>query len=291
MRFGAILSLVLASFLTVQAAASASIPKATHVNAELLADVSAIQPGQPFTVGVKFSIAPNWHIYWINPGDAGESTQVKFDLPPGFMVGELMYPVPRVIRSPGDIVTYGYDREVMLLARVTPPKELSPNTSVKIAAHAEWLECENICIPGESVVTLDLPVAERAKEANRELFERWRRALPYVFPSAGPFVKSRATTSGREYELTFAWHGAAKHSPQFLPGPSDDVTFRVSELTTNGDAVTVRFNVEPLKGRSIPSSPIRCVITFNKGPSMDPEGAAFDIPMNPAPSTGPATEP
>src|SRR5690348_9264612 len=69
-------------------------PSDDLVQVKLLADTSAIKPGEPFTVGVNLKIAPAWHVYWINPGDAGEATRVTWTLPPGFTVSELKFPVP-----------------------------------------------------------------------------------------------------------------------------------------------------------------------------------------------------
>ena len=50
---------------------TASEVRADHVQAELLSDVSAIQPGKPFWLGVHLTVDPGWHVYWKNPGDAG----------------------------------------------------------------------------------------------------------------------------------------------------------------------------------------------------------------------------
>src|SRR5215467_1362406 len=83
------------------------------VKAELLADVGAIEPGKPFTVGVLFKIAPGWHVYWKNAGDAGTPAEVKFDLPTGFRVTETQYPVPERIEAASDIIEYGYSKQVM----------------------------------------------------------------------------------------------------------------------------------------------------------------------------------
>src|SRR5947208_2023674 len=45
------------------ASAHAAPPK-DLVKTELLSDVSAVQPGTPFSLGVRFKIEPGWHIYW-----------------------------------------------------------------------------------------------------------------------------------------------------------------------------------------------------------------------------------
>ena len=104
--------------------------------------------GAPFKVGVLFRIAPEWHIYWKYPGDAGLATEVKFELPKGFVAGELRWPLPQSFLQPGDVTGYGYSDEVMLTAEVTPPKDLPVGEEFAIRAKASWLSCRDICRPG-----------------------------------------------------------------------------------------------------------------------------------------------
>jgi DsbC/DsbD-like thiol-disulfide interchange protein len=148
------------------------------VRARLLADVTAIKPGEPFTAGVLLKIQDDWHIYWRNPGEAGMATSVDFSVPEGFEVGELQFPVPIRFEDPGAIVGYGYEEEVMLLATITPPQDLAAGEPMRIGADTAWLSCERVCIMGEADLELTLDVAEEAAPANRELFEKWSARLP-----------------------------------------------------------------------------------------------------------------
>src|ERR1700722_3147986 len=88
---------------------AAQASAAPHVQAELLANTSAIQPGKPFWLGVRLTIDPGWHVYWKNPGDAGLATRVKFTLPNGFSAGPLQFPTPHRFDQPGNIVAFGYE--------------------------------------------------------------------------------------------------------------------------------------------------------------------------------------
>ena len=56
------------------------------VKATLVADVSSIQPGQRFRLGVLYRIEPGWHIYWKYPGDSGIPTKIEWQLPQGFTI-------------------------------------------------------------------------------------------------------------------------------------------------------------------------------------------------------------
>ncbi len=94
------------------------------VKAELLADTSSIVPGKSFTIGLLLRMAPGWHTYWAFSGDAGLPTELKWKLPSGWKVGEIQWPIPLKTIDPGDIETYGYENEVLLMQEITPPQKL-----------------------------------------------------------------------------------------------------------------------------------------------------------------------
>src|SRR5580704_3027995 len=153
------------------------------VRATILADTSAIVPGKPFAVGVLLRMAPEWHTYWKFSGDAGLPTEIKWNLAPGWKVGEIQWPIPLKTNDPGDIQTYGYQDEVMLIQEITPPSTID-NSPVKLSAQVDWLVCERICIPGGATLTLELPTKTSAEPKNTDLFARYRRLLPQKFPDA-----------------------------------------------------------------------------------------------------------
>src|SRR5438874_7200314 len=162
------------------------------VKATLLADTSAIVPGKPFTAGLLLRMAPGWHTYWKFSGDAGLPSEVKWNLPPGWKVSDIQWPIPLKTNDPGDIQTYGYQDELLLIQEITPPAKIDISP-VKLTAEANWLVCEKICIPGGANLELELPTASSAAAAaaagsttaepkNTDLFSRYRRLLPQNFP-------------------------------------------------------------------------------------------------------------
>src|SRR5437762_4501697 len=146
------------------------------VKAELLADTNAVVPGKPFTIGLLLRMAPRWHTYWKFSGDAGLPTELKWKLPPGWKIGEIQWPIPLKTIDPGDIETYGYENEVLLMQEITPPQKLD-NSPVKLPADVNWLVCEKICIPGSATLQLELPKSATSEAANTELFARYWRVL------------------------------------------------------------------------------------------------------------------
>src|ERR1043166_7563046 len=141
------------------------------VKAELLADTDAMFPGKPFTAGLLLRMAPGWHTYWQFSGDAALPTELKWKVPPGWKAGELQWPIPIKLKDPGDILTYGYNDEVLLMQQITPPAEID-SAEPKLTADANWLVCEKICIPGGATLALTLPRSTSSHSTNTELFGR-----------------------------------------------------------------------------------------------------------------------
>ena len=188
------------------------------VHATLLADTSAVVPGKPFTAGLLLRMAPGWHTYWKFSGDAGLPTEIKWNLPPGWKVGEIQWPIPLKTLDPGDIQTYGYQDEILLLQEITPPAKIDVSP-VKLSAQADWLVCEKICIPGNASLVLELPVSSSGEPKNSDLFARYRRLVPQDFPAATTATASWSRT-GNDLHLKVSSDQIANHQTlDFFPVP------------------------------------------------------------------------
>lgn len=188
------------------------------VAASLVADTNAIVPGKTFTAGLLLRIVPGWHTYWKFSGDAGLPVELKWQLPPGWKTGELQWPIPMKVKDPGEIDTYGYDNEVLLMQEITPPASLK-DSNVKLSAEANWLVCEKICIPGSANLNLELPRSTSSTPANAELFERFRKLLPQSWPGAEA-ATLRWSRAGKDLRLTVTSAALAKYPfADFYPLP------------------------------------------------------------------------
>ena len=107
------------------------------------------------------------------------ATRVKWDLPPGFRAEDLQWPAPQTFKDSSG-VTYGYDDQALLLARILPPKNLKAGGEMRIFGEVRWLECRDICIPGKSSLALTLAVRNESPEKNEaasEIFSKARRKI------------------------------------------------------------------------------------------------------------------
>ncbi len=176
-----LLALLLA-LLSAAPALAQSVVQTENVRAELLADASAIKPGEPFWVGLRQTIRPKWHTYWKNPGDSGLPTEIAWKLPEGAKAEPIVWPRPHLFDLSG-VINYGFKDEAVLLVRITPPANASG--SFKLAAEANWLVCEDVCIPEDGKFELTLPVTATgapAPPATRAIFDKARQQLPMQSP-------------------------------------------------------------------------------------------------------------
>ncbi|MFC0385738.1 protein-disulfide reductase DsbD family protein [Muricoccus vinaceus] len=149
----------------------------------LVAEAAAVAPGQPFRIALRQVLAPGWHTYWTNPGDAGEAPSLELALPDGGSAGAMAFPAPARIPY-GPLVNFGYLGEAVFPLTVTPPAGLEPGRLYTIEGTARWLVCADLCIPEEGTFRLDLPVeaAARPDAAAAALFRSAEAALPRPSP-------------------------------------------------------------------------------------------------------------
>ncbi|MES2353671.1 MAG: protein-disulfide reductase DsbD domain-containing protein [Pseudomonadota bacterium] len=172
--------LLLSASLAVHASDQATTEQ---VQAQLIASVNAVHPGEKILLGVHQRIIPHWHTYWLNPGDSGIATTIAWTLPKGAVAGDIQWPIPSRFKL-GSVTNYGYANDVTLLSPITVPNDLIPGGSFPISAKVNWLVCEEICIPQEVVLNTVLPVAATGEESGRgsPLIAIARANLPVASP-------------------------------------------------------------------------------------------------------------
>src|SRR4029453_7441101 len=233
-------------------------------------DTTAIVPGKSFTVGLLLRMAPGWHTYWKFSGDAGLPTELKWKLPSGWKVGDIQWPIPLKTIDPGDIETYGYENEVLLMQEVTPPQKLD-NSTVKLSAEANWLVCEKICIPGSATPQLELPVSTTNQPANSELFARYRHLLPQNWPESN-VASANCSRVGRDLRLKVTSETLASYPAlDFFPLPLPDVVVGHPTIEL-GNRNEVTFRV-PIESSEKNLSSIAGLIVFSQQPNGEDRSA------------------
>jgi DsbC/DsbD-like thiol-disulfide interchange protein len=218
------------------------------VRASLISDVNAIQPGQKFRIGVLYRIEPGWHIYWKYPGDAGMPTKIAWQLPEGFKVHDLQWPIPTREKEPGDLEVFAYSSEVLLFTEVDAPPSL-PNGPIDIQAKSDWLVCESFCIPGSAHLSLKMNIGVNAPSQSAPIFEKYTAQLPKPLPST---VRIGFGRFGKSLGLTVA--GAPNSSIlDFFPlAPAGAV---IGDVERNGNQLSIPIQTEPKATNRLDAGP------------------------------------
>jgi thiol:disulfide interchange protein DsbD len=156
-----------------------SAPEADPVRARLVTTSNAVEPGGTVLVGVHLEQDDGWHTYWKNSGDAGLPTEIEWTLPEGWAAGPIQWPAPKRYVEAGDLITFGYSGDPVLLTRITAPRDA--RGPVTLRARADWLMCKELCIPGDAELELTLEVGGSAAPVparDLELIEASRARLP-----------------------------------------------------------------------------------------------------------------
>ena len=136
-------------------------PEEQPVTATLIAEHTSIRPGGATRIGVLFEMEDGWHIYAQDPGDAGLPTKVIWLGPAGFSFGPLQWPAPEEFHDPGDIRTFGYKEQVLLISTLSQGgAEIAYGAgNFHLGATVSWLACKDVCIPGRADLALVLPLS------------------------------------------------------------------------------------------------------------------------------------
>ncbi|MBA4094580.1 MAG: thiol:disulfide interchange protein, partial [Candidatus Accumulibacter sp.] len=193
-------------FLVPAAASAQSSAQLDHTGVALIAETRAPASGSKLTLGFVMTPKPQWHTYWLNPGDAGAPTRAAWTLPAGATAGELRYPTPETFIVSG-LMNYVYAHENVLLADVTVPAGLAPGTPFPVTVKLDWLVCDDeLCVPEGATLRLDLTIGDGTPDpAATEAFAKARAALPKVVD-----WPARFKFSGDRFVLAVPFAQAAK---------------------------------------------------------------------------------
>lgn len=159
-----------------------------HIKASLVAESSAPAPGSTVTLAIRMQPEPGWHGYWQNPGDAGLSARLDWQLPKDATVSAPRYPVPeRLIIA--DLMNHVFNAEHALLVRLNVPAGLAKGTAFPIRLTIDRLACtDEICVPEHDELALDIVTGDGAvTPADRARFDAWRMKLPRPLGSQAHF--------------------------------------------------------------------------------------------------------
>ena len=169
-------------FISLTAGLFAEIQQSDHVKAQIIPEVLSIRLGEPFCVALRLVMDEHWHTYWKNPGDSGLPTKIEWNLPDGFVAGDIQWPFPQKFGAP-PVVSFGYEGEVFLLVEIKAPETMKPESKVSLEASVDWLVCKESCLPGHVDLKIFLPVKNEKPKIDEKWaarFAKTRKDLPRI---------------------------------------------------------------------------------------------------------------
>ena len=148
---------------------SAEIVDTGHARISLIKDHSDFVPGTSINIGLKVSMDKGWHTYWRNPGDSGGPIEIDWDLPKGFSVSDIKWPLPEKIEYP-PLMTYGYEDFVIYPMVLSIPDDYSDDY---FEMAADILICADVCIPESGKISSNLLDIE-----SDSLIYEWLESIP-----------------------------------------------------------------------------------------------------------------
>ncbi len=166
--------------------------KSGHAAVELLCGVTSYQAGKAVPVGVKLTIEPGWHSYWINPGVGGMPLKATWTLPEGWKAGELQQPVPKRFMT-GELPGFGYEGEPVFLVDLTPPAGATGDAECKVKL--SWLTCnDSACVPGDVELSMKLPAGDGSAGKEAPVVAAASAKIPAASPGMSLDVQDKGKT-------------------------------------------------------------------------------------------------
>lgn len=174
--------------------------KAQHLTAELTTAAGAIAPGGTIEAGLVLTLEQNWHVYWINAGDAGEAPNIAWTLPKGVSVSAMQFPIPT--RLPlGPLMDFGYEDAATFPFVISAAKDVARGP-VHLDAMVTWVVCSSVCVPGKAHLGIDLKVdasAPMSATATVGALAEAKALLPVPLPAGATVMVSGGK---QEYVVT-----------------------------------------------------------------------------------------
>lgn len=217
----------------------------------LVSAVSATGGETSLRLGIEIQLQPGWKTYWRSPGDAGFPPQIEIAGSQNVAEAELAFPAPHRFELFG-LQTFGYGEKVLFPLHVTPER---PGEALQLRAHLRYLVCEQICIPYEHDLGLDLPAGSPMLTADAAAISE---ALALV-PDDGARARWRLTDLRIEGDRLVAAaesDGALFQAPDLLVEAPNSLLFGKPETVVGDGGRSAHFLVpiERLAGAPDPAA-------------------------------------
>jgi DsbC/DsbD-like thiol-disulfide interchange protein len=139
-----------------------------------------------YEAGLEFMLEPGWHTYWRYPGEAGIPPLIDTSGSANLKSVEVLFPVPERYDD-GFSESIVYHNGIVLPIRIQPETADQPMT---LSLDVFFGICNEICVPGDASLTLDLVPDDQTDSLAQTLIARDLDAVPDVGPSEDLQIKT-----------------------------------------------------------------------------------------------------
>jgi suppressor for copper-sensitivity B len=169
-------------------------------------------------LGLQFEMKPHWKIYWRSPGDAGFPPSVDWAGSQNLESATLAWPAPKRFSVLG-LTTLGYEDAVVLPIEAVLAE---PGKRLHVEAKVNYLTCDDICVPYEARLGLDLPAGAATSTPYGHVIDRFAKRVPGDGAAAGLGVTNvavRRAGAAEQLVVTVAAREPLEHPDLYVEGP------------------------------------------------------------------------
>jgi suppressor for copper-sensitivity B len=231
--------------------------------ARIVSAVTAAGDLDTLPLGIEFTLAAGWKIYWRTPGEAGLAPVIDLSASPNpDLAGRINWPLPQRFDAFG-FDNFGYANAVIL------PFELSGHETgmpLQVVADLEALVCSDICVPFGGRLEMTLPDGAASPSPHAQAMAQFAAMVPRLADgegtsASGPSLRPlrlEARPGGLYVELA---EGAPPVADIFVEA-QDDVAFKAP--VPSGDGLFLE--AVPADKLVFDSSPV--TLTISAPPEM-----------------------
>lgn len=226
----------------------------------LLTEASALAPGDTtIAAGVELKVAPHWHVYWRNSGDAGFAPSLIVPARSDVKTATIAWPRPHRYALKGGLVAFGYEDAVTYPATLTLRKAAEAGRTNDVRVTLDYLVCADECVPYRYDLALELPTkdAPAIDPVAQETLAKAHAEVPSpLWPEARVTMEIEDRTL-----VTVLDAGEAQLAPELFFTTNDAVDFGTPTRSVDGGRVTFRTPLRPKRADWKPE-PLRIEATF-----------------------------
>jgi suppressor for copper-sensitivity B len=147
---------------------------ADYVQAKLSSGIEAAGRETSLDGLLDFRLGNGWHAYWRTPGESGLPPTFDWSNSANVKNVSIEWPLPRRFVTEG-IVSFGYSGSISFPLMIVPE---NPGQAIVLNLKVSIMVCNQICVPQDIVLTLNIPAGEALQSRTKALIEHARADIP-----------------------------------------------------------------------------------------------------------------